>query len=195
MAKIQNEMLKLGVYSLVVRGQGEDMLMGRDVKDFIEIPGLEALLKKFILDLDDYFTYIYNEQYGTFLDQIEKKFRVNISSIKDNLVNNIKEMNEVGSSEVMIYYLVITKTLEKLRQLIYGENVWNIIQETYRDLKNKNISSRNLKKLQTLDKQGNENFSLLYNLVFIKYLSEIYGNTEFSARCVALIEKEIEKLI
>ena len=60
MAEIQNEMLQLGVYALVVRGQGDDLLMGTNVQNYIKVDGLEKLLHYFIADLDQVFTHIYD---------------------------------------------------------------------------------------------------------------------------------------
>ena len=39
MEEIQNEMIQLGVYALIVRGEGQDLLMGKNIHEYIEIQG------------------------------------------------------------------------------------------------------------------------------------------------------------
>ena len=69
--EFENEMLMLGVYALVVRGMGGDMLMGKNVKYYLQLTGLESLLKKFIKDLDNIFKYVY-ENIPRFLEMTAK---------------------------------------------------------------------------------------------------------------------------
>lgn len=174
MEEIQNEMIQLGVYALVVRGEGQDLLMGKNVHKFIELKGLEALLRKFIVDLDHFFEYIYQNDIKSYLEQIEMRFHLDLSFLASNITQNIGEMKETNSEEIMIFYLVITKTLEHIRQIVFNNYGWAEINKFYLDKYNKKLRKEDISRISEMDDNGDPDLSLFYNLIFIKFLAEIY---------------------
>ena len=100
--EFENEMLMLGVYALVVRGMGEDMLMGKNVKYYLQLTGLESLLKKFIKDLDNLFKYVYENNIPEFLKEMTAKFGIDFLYLDNDIENNIIGMRSVESDEIMI---------------------------------------------------------------------------------------------
>lgn len=194
MAEIQNEMLQLGVYALVVRGQGDDLLMGTNVNNYIKVDGLERLLHFFISDLDKFFTHIYDHDIASYLNSLEEKFHVDLSTLQENMEINIRGMEETDSDDVMIYYLVITKTLEQLRQEIFDTRGWEWIKEFYKAKTGKAPSKDILNEINRIDSAVNKSISLLYNLTFIYYLAEIYAKKKIQLLCKKLIETSIEQL-
>ena len=194
MSDIQNEMLQLGVYALVVRGQGQDLLMGKNVKDYVEISGLENLLHHFIADLDVAFTYIYDNDIASYLNALEERFSVDLSSLQQNMEQNIEGMLETDSDDIMIYYLVITKTLEHFRQHIFDINGWSWIERNLKQ-KKKTLTKKIKNELNSLDEEGNQDLSLLYNLIFTNYLAKIYKDKDILDKSQKLIEESIQNLI
>ncbi|WP_457559468.1 hypothetical protein [Candidatus Harpocratesius sp.] len=195
MEEIQNEMIQLGVYALVVRGEGQDLLMSKNVHDYIEIPGLETLLRNFIIDLDKFFEYIYKNDISAYLHQIEKKFQLDLSFLASNLVQNINEMKETDSEEIMIYYLVITKTLEHIRQIVFNQYGKEKIKSFYEKEVGKKLSTKRLQKISQLDDEGDADLSILYNLIFIKFLAEIYQKKKIFRNIEEIIEKKLKHFI
>lgn len=194
MSEIQNEMLQLGVYALVVRGQGQDLLMGKNVRDYVEISGLEKLLHFFIADLDKVFSFIYDNDIASYLNALEEKFSLDLSSLQVNMEQNIEAMVETDSDDIMIYYLVITKTLENIRQQVFDRNGWSWIEKSLKK-KKKTLTKEIKNDLNSLDDEGNQDLSLLYNLVFTNYLAKIYKDTDMLKKSQKLIEDSIDNLI
>lgn len=171
-------MLKLGVYALVVRGQGQDLLMGKNIHDFVKVPGLESLLHDFIADLDTYFSAIYRKDTAGFLKKVEAKTKIKLMDLEENLHHNLDEMQDSDfSDDIMVFYLVITKTLETLRQKIFDQQMWEWIQEVFITKTGKKMAEKMMKKLKEQGESSDADFSLLYSLVFIHYLAQIYNNT------------------
>jgi hypothetical protein len=196
MAEIENEMLHLGVYALVVRGQGQDLLMGKQsAHDFIKVNGLEKLLRLLILDLDVSFSFIYNDDISGFLNAIQEKMKINLLDLKENLELNIQGMRDVESDDIMIWHLVITKTLENLRQQIFDAGGWGLIKKIYKSINGKPMSKKIQTAIEKQDSKGNEDMSLLYNLVFIEYLSRIYKKTKLNKICLDLAREKITHLL
>ena len=194
MSEIQNEMLQLGVYALVVRGEGQDLLMGKNVRDYVEINGLEKLLSFFITDLDKVFSFIYDNDIASYLNALEEKFSLDLSSLQINIEQNIEAMIETDSDDIMIYYLVITKTLENIRQQVFDLNGWSWI-EKFLKKNNQTLTKKIKNDLNSLDEEGNQDLSLLYNLIFTNFLAKIYNDTEMVKKSRKLIEDSIKSLI
>ncbi|MHA1674607.1 MAG: hypothetical protein ACTSYI_13395 [Promethearchaeota archaeon] len=192
MEEIQNEMIQLGVYALIVRGEGQDLLMGKNIHEYIEIQGLEALLRKFILDLDKFFEDIYNNDIPSYLNRIEKRFKLDLSFLADNLVGNIGEMKTTDSDEIMIFYLVITKTLEHIRQMVFHNYGWDEINKFYESLHEQELTSDQIKHISDLDDDGDPDLSLFYNLNFIKFLAEIYKDEEILKKAKKIIKETLK---
>ena len=192
MEEIQNEMIQLGVYALVVRGEGQDLLMGKNVHKYIEVRGLEALLRKFILDLDKFFEDIYNNDIPSYLKRIEKRFQLDLSFLAENLMSNIGEMKTTDSDDVMVYYLVITKTLEHIRQIVYHNYGWAEINEFYEFIHQETLTSEQIEHINELDDEGDPDLSLFYNLIFIKFLGEVYKDKEILQKAKKIIKKTLE---
>lgn len=187
-------MIELGVYSLVVRGQGNDLLMGKNVKDFIPLPGLEKLLHDFIYDLDDSFSFIYKKDVEGYLRALQKKLQLNLMSLKENLLENIANMIEIDSDDVMIYYLVITKTLEFIRESIYEQKYEAIITQIYEEIYHKKITPKILQLITEKDNSGDSILSLLFNLLFIEFLANYYKDTEISAEIQLILREKLATL-
>ncbi len=194
MSEIQNEMLQLGVYALVVRGEGQDLLMGKNVRDYVEINGLEKLLHFFIADLDKVFSFIYDNDIASYLNALEEKFSLDLSSLQVNMEQNIEAMVATDSDEIMIYYLVITKTLEHIRQQVFDVNGWLWIKKSLKK-KNKILTKKIKNDLNSFDEEGNQDLSLLYNLIFTNYLAKIYKDNDMLEKSKKLIEDSINSLI
>ncbi len=194
MAEIQNEMLQLGVYALVVRGQGDDLLMGTNVHNYIKVDGLERLLHFFISDLDKFFAHIYEGDIAQYLNSLEEKFHVDLSALQENMELNIRMMEETDSDEVMIYYLVITKTLEQLRKEVFDTQGWEWIKDFYQKKTGKVPSRDILDEINRIDSAVDKNISLLYNLIFVSYLAEIYAKKKIQQVCKKLVEDSIGQL-
>ena len=103
-------------------------------------------------------------------------------------------MVETDSDEIMIYYLVITKTLENIRQQVFDINGWSWIEKSLKK-KNKTLTKKIKNDLNSLDEEGNQDLSLLYNLVFTNYLAKIYKDKDMLDKSQKLIEDSIKNLI
>ena len=192
MEEIQNEMIQLGVYALVVRGEGQDLLMGKNVHNYISIPGLESLLQLFIVDLDRFFDDIYKGDIPSYLKKIESKFHLDLSFLASNLTQNIEEMKKTDSEEIMIYYLVITKTLEHIRQIIFNKMGNQAIKDFYEAKTGKSITKQVQNQINRLDDESDEDLSLLYNLIFIQFLTEIYQKENLLKKINQVIDERLE---
>ncbi len=190
--EFENEMLMLGVYALVVRGVGNDFLMGRNVKHYIHIKGLEALLKKFVKDLDILFKNVYENNIPEFLNQMNKKFNVNFMGLKDDIERNLSEMRFVDSNEVMIQYMIIAKTLEEIREDIFKNFRENTLKPRIKEARGIEINEQ---KLDALKGKAEEDFSLLYNMTFIDYLANIYKDKAMKKKISELMHEKIESII
>ncbi|MHA1720523.1 MAG: hypothetical protein ACTSXK_13450 [Promethearchaeota archaeon] len=193
--EIQNEMVELGVYALMVRGQGEDLLMGTDVKHFRKIHELEKLLHHFILDLDSTFSFIYDNDIAGYLNSLEDKFHIDLTTLQENLATNITEMQSIDSDEIMIYYLVITKTLEQLRKAVFENEGQRWAEKIYKKIGKEEIPENFLSKISTLELSSNEDCSLIYNLIFTSFLAKIYRMKSVQENCEHEIVSSLESII
>ena len=188
-------MLELVVYSLVVRGQGQDLLMGTNVHNYVKIPGLEHLLHKFIAELDHAFEYIYKNDVKGFLNQIETRYALDLQRLQENMVENITQMQEIQSDTIMIYYLVITKTLESLRNTVFQTKGIEWIKKKYISKKKKAPPLKWWERLEYEGSYSSEDYSLLYNLIFIHFLAEIYEDSKVKETAKKQIEQKIDNII
>jgi len=195
MTEIQNEMLQLGVYALVVRGQGQDLLMGTNVNDFVKVTGLEKLLHLFITDLDHYFSFIYKGDVAGYLNALEDKFSVDLSQLQQNIEVNIQGMKETDSDDIMIHYLVITKTLEYLRKTFFDTVGWDWIKKMYKDETGMIPPKKILNEINRIDAKADINISLLYNLIFVHYIAKIYDEKSVIKSSNDLINKSINGVL
>ncbi|MHA1584638.1 MAG: hypothetical protein ACTSVU_04115 [Promethearchaeota archaeon] len=193
--EIQNEMVELGVYALMVRGQGEDLLMGTDVKHFRKINELEKLLHHFILDLDSTFSFIYGNDIAGYLNSLEDKFHIDLTTLQENLATNITEMQSIDSDEIMIYYLVITKTLEQLRKAVFEMEGLRWAEKIYKEIGKEEIPENFLSKISSLELSSNEDCSLIYNLIFTSFLAKNYGMKSVQENCEHEIVSSLESII
>ena len=193
-AQVQNEMIELGVHQLVVRGHGQDLLMGKNVKHYLAVPGLENLLHRFILDLDAAFTFIYKHDVAQFLDTLQSQFKLDLMSLRENLLANIANMIDMESDDVMIYNLVITKTLEAIRQQVFETQFWALIEKTINKKTPKMDLSQIHARIEALDDAGNEVLSLMYNLMFIQFLAKFYQENKLLTKITSVISEKMEAL-
>ncbi len=192
--QIENEMLSLGVYALVVRGQNQDLLMGKQVQHYVELPGLESLLQYFIADLDNAFHFIYDGNIAGFLNDLENKFHLNFLPLQENLENNIQAMQDFKNNEIMVWYLIITKMLETMREQIFETYGWPKIRSEYESITQNSFSDNIKSQLMELDNSGNEDLSILYNLIFVQFLAKLYQQQLIQAEIAELIKARINHL-
>lgn len=195
MTQINNEMLQLGVYALVVRGEGNDLLMGTNVQNYVKVQGLEVLLHQFIVDLDHAFDHIYTNDIDQFLKTLESCISLSLTDLKKTLYENINQMQNVQSEPVMIYYLVITKTLEYIRKTVFQTIGIPWLEEIYRQTHTKKPTKKWITDLQCLDSTCSKDYSLLYNLIFIYYLAQTYKKTAVEKKTKQLINKSIANIV
>lgn len=188
-------MLQLGVYALVVRGEGQDLLMGTNVQNYIKVPGLENLLHSFILDLDTAFNHIYSNNIDLFLAKLQNRISLTLTDLEKPLNQNISQMQKIQSDPVMIYYLVITKTLEHIRKTVFQTIGIPWLQNTYQKLQNTSPPPKWIDDLQCLDTTCSKDYSLLYNLVFIYYLAQIYKDKKVEKKTNDLISKALINIV
>jgi hypothetical protein len=191
---IENEMIELGVYSLMVRGQGKDLLMGKNVKDYMPLPGLERLLHHFIADLDASFSFIYQKDIEGYLKTLQKKFNLNLLSLKENLLENIANMIEVDSDDIMIYYLVITKTLEFIREAVYEQKYEVTLSLYYEKIFKKKMNKTILEKIIEKDNSGDSTLSLMFNMLFIEFLADFYRDPEIQSGIQLVLREKLNQL-
>jgi hypothetical protein len=189
--EFENEMLLLGVYSLVVRGCGTDTLMGKNVRHSMQLTGLESLLRRFIADLDQQFAHIYRGELPGFLAGLGETLGLDLSSLLPNLQENVDQMRAVDSEDVMVWHLIITKSLEYIREQAYQTDAVARIKELYEDANAHSFSAAAQKKLNSLDSEASEPLSLLYNLAFVGRLADAYGNKKLQAS----IKRQITSLV
>ncbi len=187
-------MLKLGVYALVVRGIGDDLLMGRNVNDYIKLHGLEDLLQKFIADLDKWFAFVYEDKIPEFLLAMQEKLLLDFTRLEEEITQNIQGMRDMNGDEIMIQYMIITKVLENLREGIWQMFLQTEIGQMYKALYKRAIPKKTMTKLKKLNEEGSKEFSLLYNLVFIHHLAKIYTDKDMLELTETQIEKKIKKI-
>lgn len=186
-------MLELGVYALIVRGSGKDLLMGVNVNNYVKVQGLEHLLRKFISDLDINFEHIYTDDVHGFLNAMNKQFHIDFLPLEKNLSTNITEMHAVSSDDIMIFYLVITKTLEFLRNGVFENRGKEWINEILEE-QTHNVPKDFMNRIESLDISQNPDVSLLYNLIFTWWLAEHYHDDQVQEECRGLVSKSLKKL-
>jgi hypothetical protein len=192
---IENEMLSLGVYALMVRGQNQDILMGKSVQHYLVLPGLENLLQYFIADLDKAFSFVYNNDIAGFLNELESDFHLNFMPLQENMEENIKNMQDFENDEIMVWYLIITKMLETMREQVFAEQGWAILGQDYENRVSYPLSEEVKTKINELDAIDNEDLSILYNLVFVKYLAELYSQIEVKTEIDDQIQVRVNHLL
>lgn len=174
MTEIQNEMLELGVYALIVRGQGKDLLMGINVHNYTKIDGLEELLHNFIADLDNAFNYIYKNDIAGYINDLKVRFGIDLDFLQANLEANILAMQADNSDDIMLYYLVITKTLEHMRTQIYEHQGKDLVEKEYQNQKGGVPPTDLFDRIDCSNVSCGEDASLLINLVFTQFLAKKY---------------------
>ena len=193
---IPQDLLEHAVYQQLFSGGVR--IMGKNPANTMQLTGIEELLGLLIKDLEQRLHLIGSGQFARFLQEFEKMFDLDLSPTLERIQTNIGAMGVNADSkepDVMIYYMIITKLLEALREHAYSQWGYRQIKEKYIQLSGHTFTDKVGDKLQKLAALNEENISLLYNLSFILMLGLHYGSKKFQTTIKRLTTVRINRIV
>lgn len=187
------DMLKQAVYQQLFLGANR--IMGRLPNTTMQMKDVGEILNKFILEIKENLFLLQQKNFDDFLKYFENAFKFDLREVKKKIYDNFREMGDLDGDEIIIIYMVLTKLLEKLREesyLLYG---FEHIIETYEKNSRKKFTENIRSRLQKLAATNNENISLLYNLCFIRSLSEVFKNKAIEINAKKQITKKVNLIV
>jgi hypothetical protein len=100
-------------------------------------------------------------------------------------------MRSVESDEIMIQYMIITKTLEEIREKVFKDFRNNQLIPKIKEIKGMELDEE---KLESLKGKAKEDYSLLYNLTFIEFLARFYKDEKMIGGVREIINKKTENI-
>lgn len=155
---------------------GEDRIQGRNAQDTMQIKGSEALLEHFIGELEKLFPLIADHKIAEFLTALEQQFQMPYSAIREDIERNYNAMMEFASEEESILCMILARVMEYLRETVYQKYGTEYVQRKYTQDTGKPFGADQQEKVRNLGQLSDPLISVLYNLTFIAFLADKYGN-------------------
>jgi hypothetical protein len=135
------------------------------------------------------------EKLDTFLHVFEAKFMLDLSEVKERISQNLSGMGDLSGQEIILLYMVLTKLLETMREESYKEYGLSQLNKSYMDQTGGVLNVEWERKIHDLASKGEENISLLYNLCFIRLLSESFNEKSMVANSKRQITRKINQIM
>ncbi len=190
------EMLENAVYQQLFLGGKR--IMGKNPENTMQLTGVDDILTKFIGDLRKSLPLLSNFKVHEFISHFAQLFSIDLSSTEERIQTNFEGMggiDQLKGQETILYYMVMTKLLESLRENAYKQWGFERIKESYEKQTNHEFSKEIHQKIQNLAALNESNISLLYNLCFILLLTTAYEKNKFSTTLKRLTTVRINKII
>ncbi len=172
--------------------------MGKNPENTMQLTGVSHLLRHFIDEVKQNISLIDYEKIDPFVLVFERRFDMNLTNSKQKIQNNIKEMGDWGSmdgQEIMIYYTILTKLLEAIREYSYNSYGLLKIKETWKKQTGKHFSGKPKAALQKMAALNKPDVSILYNLSFIAHLAQAYQDSRLIPTTKRLITLRVNRIV
>ncbi|MHA1583954.1 MAG: hypothetical protein ACTSWL_01755 [Promethearchaeota archaeon] len=172
--------------------------MGKNPENTMQLTGVNMLLSRFIHDLQYNLQLLSKHKIQEFLEIYENTFKLDLKPTLNRINANFEGMGGIevlSGQETILYYMVLTKLLEALREKAYQKWGFSQIKEQISKISKHKIDNDTLHKIQHLAALNEQNISLLYNLSFIRMLVEIYGSKKFNITMKRLISLRVNRII
>jgi hypothetical protein len=191
-------LLENAVYQQLFNAQDNNKICGKNPDNTMQVTGVDQLLDSFLTDLKKNLELLKKQKLKEFLQTYEKRFHINLKDTLERIEANFEGMGGMEmleGQETVLYYMVLTKLLEALRE--YSYNSWGSdrIKEIYEEQAGKKFNDVAKDKIQNLAALNEENISILYNLSFIAMLSTSYGDKKFITTLKRLVTTRINKIV
>lgn len=190
------EMLENAVYQQLFLGGKR--IMGKNPDNTMQLTGVDEILSKFIEDLRKSLKLLAKHKIHEFLTHFGLLFSVDLNPTEKRIQNNFDGMgglDQLVGQETILYYMVMTKLLEALRENAYTQWGFERIKIAFEKQTGEKFTTKIHQKVQNLAALNESNISLLYNLCFILLLSNAYDKTKFSTTLKRLTTVRINKII
>ncbi len=190
------EMLENAVYQQLFLGGKR--IMGKNPENTMQLTGVDEILTKFIGDLDKSLPLLSHFKVHEFISHFAQLFSVDLSATENRIQTNFEGMggiDQLKGQETIVYYMVMTKLLESLRETAYKQWGFERIKNSYEKQTHRKFSNEIHHKIQNLAALNESNISLLYNLCFILLLTTAYEKNKFSTTLKRLTSVRINKII
>ena len=187
------EMLEQAVYQQLFLGS--DKIMGRIPKDTMSFKDVGRILSIFIEFLKEQIKTLTPDKLEKFLHNFEAKFMLDLADVKERISQNLAGMGNLSGQEIILLYMVLTKLLETMREEAYKEYGLSQINKSYMNQTGGILNVELERKLHDLASKGEENISLIYNLCFIRLLSESFDEKLMISNSKRQITRKINQLM
>jgi len=190
------EMLENAVYQQLFLGGKR--IMGKNPENTMQLTGVDDVLSKFIEDLRQSLPLLSDFKVHEFIAHFAKLFSIDLSGTENRIQTNFEGMgglNQLKGQETIVYYMVMTKLLESLRETAYKQWGFERIKNSYEKQTKHKFSKEIHRKIQNLAALNESNISLLYNLCFILLLTTAYEKNKFSTTLKRLTSVRINKIV
>jgi hypothetical protein len=196
-SEIQN-LLEHAVYQQLFNTDNQNRIMGKNPENTMQITGVNHLLTQFLEEITSSLSNINVEKISPFIHIFEKRFGIDLSKTEQKIQHNFDEMLSLGpldGQEIMIYYTILTKVLESVREYSYNIIGLEQIKATWKKTKNQSFSGEPKAALQKLAALNDPDVSILYNLSFIAHLAQVYQNKKLIPTTRRLVTLRVNRII
>lgn len=151
----------------------KDKIMGRMPQNVMQFKDVGLLLDKFIDRISEHVDLLNPEHLDTFFEFFETKFKMDLSPVREQIKHNFERMGDLNGQALMVIYMVLTKLLESTREQAYKRYGLKRVEKEYE--KHAKQEFHDVREdFQLLAQTSDKSISLLYNLCFIRLLSETF---------------------
>jgi len=191
--KIYDEMIEKAVYQQLFLGK--DRIMGRMPETTMQFKNVEKLLTNFINSLSTKLNELDFNNIEEIIKYFENIFNLDLNESRERIKNNINEIDDISNQEILIFYMILTKILENIREQAYYNFGINVLIEKYEQITNFKFNDEVKQKIQKMSALGDKDISLLYNLCFIQLLAQVYKEQNILTNAKRQISKKITLII
>ena len=173
----------------------DGVLFSRDKKVRVQLPEAKPVVLAFEEELTKHLPLIKERSYTQYIEQVGKNLPIRPTEVEWEFQKNIRELGQGGlNDELATNFLVgpIRSTLQTKEFEVFMDR---LKREVRRRLVSPLTESTVDGMLAKLYSTSDESVSILYNLVFLRLLTKIYGDAATLEKIESLISKYSEEII
>ncbi|MFX1370029.1 MAG: hypothetical protein ACFFAY_15660 [Promethearchaeota archaeon] len=191
----QMELMVKYLVHLQFYSEEEGILFSRDKKVRVHLPEAKSVVLAFEEELKRPLQLISERKYSQYLEQIAEKLPIRATEVEWEFQKNIRELGEGGVTDELATNFLVGPIRSTLQTREFEVMMDRLKREVRRRLPEPLQETTVEGQLSKLYSTNDESVSILYNLVFLKLLSSIYGDSSITEKVESLIEQYSEEVI
>lgn len=191
----QLELMVTYLVHLQFYDETEDIIYSRDKKVKISIPGSKLVIQAFVDELLSHLHLLKTKQYRLYLVEISKKLPIDI----DKILNDFQSSIEILPENELTVEMIANFLIGPIRSALHAKEFDTLMARACNDAEDKLIEedAKEIVEKRKLElfSINDETVALLYNLVVLRLLANVFGTQEVFDRIDSIVQEYYSKLV